>query len=116
MARRSATPEVAVMRACQQYLALRGVYFWRSNNVPVYDARRGGWRAFAGLKGVADLLGVLAEGQAPGYPAGTLLAVECKAAGGRLSPGQREFLREVGSRGGLALVARSLDDLRRAIP
>jgi hypothetical protein len=45
-----------------------------------------------GLKGSADILGLL--------PGGRFLAVECKAEHGRLSPEQRQFLAVVKALGG----------------
>jgi len=57
-----------------------------------------------GLKGVADVLGVL--------PDGRFLAVECKTATGRISPEQDAFIRNVNLRGGLAFVARGLEDVK----
>jgi hypothetical protein len=60
-----------------------------------------------GLKGSSDILGVL--------PGGKILCVECKAPGGRLSPEQRQFLTDIRSMGGMAIVARSYRDIEAAL-
>jgi hypothetical protein len=62
---------------------------------------------FTGLKGVSDILGVL-EG-------GRLLAVECKAPQGKVTPDQEWFLAEVIRRGGLAGVVRCIADLEKLL-
>jgi hypothetical protein len=43
------------------------------------------------------------------------LAVETKALAGRLSPEQKAFLERVQQLGGVAIVARSVDDLEREL-
>jgi len=103
-----ASTESQIVRGCMQFLQLHGLLCWRCNNVPVYDPVRGQFRAFRGLRGVADVLAVIP-------PAGRLLACECKKPGGRLSQNQREFLRLVGEFGGLALVVRSVKELETAL-
>jgi hypothetical protein len=64
------------------------------------------WLHF-GKKGSADILGCL--------PGGRFLAVECKAEHGRLSPEQRQFLADVKALGGLAIVAKSWQDIDQAL-
>jgi len=54
--------------------------------------------------GIADIIGVL--------PGGRTLAIEVKTAKGRLTPEQHKFITEVNANGGLAFVARSLDDVK----
>lgn len=60
------------------------------------------------IAGVSDVLALLN---------GKLIAVECKAPGKKanVSAAQRRFLDEVESRGGLAIVAESIDDLTEAL-
>lgn len=57
-----------------------------------------------GLKGSSDVLAVLA-------PCGRMLACELKDRGKRPTPAQEAFLREVASRGGVAVWVDSLDRL-----
>jgi hypothetical protein len=60
-----------------------------------------------GRKGVSDILGVL--------PGGRALAVEVKRPGGKPTPSQADFLREVSQAGGLALVITSVEEIRAAL-
>ena len=102
-----ANKETDVMSACLQYLGLRGVFCWRSNNTPVYDSTRKRYRAFRGLKGVSDILGVL--------PTGLFLAVEVKKPGGRKSEEQEWFIDEVRKLGGVAMCVDSVAELASAL-
>ncbi|MES2342293.1 MAG: VRR-NUC domain-containing protein [Pseudomonadota bacterium] len=102
-----APTESALVRQLLQYLSLRGVLAWRANQIPA-PLKGGGFRKFAGLKGVSDILGVLP-------PGGRLLAVEAKSPTGRLRPAQARFLDAVNARGGLGIVCRSLADLERGL-
>jgi len=102
-----ANRESDVLSACLQFLALKGIFCWRSNNTPVYDTARKRYRAFRGLKGVADILGVL--------PDGLFLAVEVKKPGGRRSIEQEAFLNHVRQLGGVALCVDSVTALQTAL-
>ncbi len=100
----SAAPEATILTACKRWLDTRGIFCWRNS---VGAACIGGrWQSF-GLKGSSDLLGVL--------PDGRFLAIECKSAGGRLSPEQADFLERVQQLGGCAIVAFGTDDLELAL-
>ena len=44
-------------------------------------------------------------------PDGRFLAVEVKAEKGRVAPHQQDFIDSINARGGLAFVARSVDDI-----
>jgi len=87
------TPEGAVLKTILDYLALRGVYHWRSNT-----GRRGG--VSYGKVGSADILGIL--------PNGRFLAIEVKRPGGVASFEQLEFLANIAKNGGVAFVADNL--------
>jgi len=64
-----------------------------------------------GLKGCADLL---CCGTVDGVP-GRFVAIELKRPGGKVSPEQEKFLKEVRSRGGIAFVAESTQDVIAAL-
>jgi hypothetical protein len=83
-----------------------GIYAWRNNNTGVFDPKSGQFRALGAyaIKGVADILGVL--------PDGKLLAIEVKTAKGRVSKHQKAFISRVNKSGGLAFVARSVDEVK----
>ncbi len=110
--------EADVLSACLDYLRLKGVLAWRSNNTGVFDPARKCFRSFRGLKGVSDILGILPQSTGEGSEAamhGLFLAVECKGASGSLSTEQRWFLDEVTRRGGVALCVRSVGELERGL-
>lgn len=88
------------------YLALRRVFAWRANSGATKIGPR--FVRFASIDGVSDVLGVLPRG-------GRFLACELKTPRGRLRGSQRAFLAQVEAMGGLAVVARSLDEVRRAL-
>jgi hypothetical protein len=73
---RSDTPENRVKAEVLKYLKLRRIKAW-NNPTGAVRVALDRWLHF-GLKGSADILGIL--------PGGRFLAVECKAPDGRLSP------------------------------
>ena len=93
--------EGKVKTECLEYLQLIGAFVW-NNPTGAFQARPSEWIHF-GKTGSADIIGLL--------PGGRFIAVECKAANGRVSAGQREFLNTVTRLGGLAIVARSHADV-----
>lgn len=95
-----AQPEKEVVRACLQYLEARRIFAWRNNTGALATGNR--FVRF-GLQGSADIIGILPEGR--------FLAVECKAAKGKLSPAQEAFLARVRQEGGVAIVVHNLDEL-----
>ena len=97
--------EVAIQRSILEYLAYRGFFVWRTNNLPVFDTRYNRYRAFPkyAMRGLSDLCGVL--------PDGKFLAIEVKTKKGQASKWQDEFLQQVAAHGGVAFVARSIDDV-----
>jgi len=108
------TPESTVLRDCLHYLTtVRGLLAWRANQIPA-PLKGGGFRRFAGLKGVSDILALLPTGRdaiGDEIAPGRLLAVETKSDTGRLSPEQAAFLDAVNRGGGLGLVVRCVGDL-----
>lgn len=99
------TSESVVLKQCLDYLKLKGIYCWRNNT----GACKSGNRYIRyGFIGSSDILGIL--------PDGRFLAVECKRTkGGRVSEAQHEFLSKIASNGGVAIVAKSVDDLITAL-
>jgi hypothetical protein len=96
--------ESEVLRACLEYLAVKGVFAWRNNTGGVQvDGKR--FVRF-GIKGSPDILGVM--------PDGRFLGVETKSAKGRQTAEQREFGEAVRERGGVYIVAKSVLDLQEA--
>ena len=67
------------------------------------DGARSQWMRFA-WRGAPDLIGQLTDGR--------ILCIETKAPSGRLRPDQEQFLNTVRCQGGVAFVARSVDDCK----
>ena len=101
---RGAVSESAIVAQCLEWLALRRIFAWRNNTG---SATVDGRFIRYGHPGSGDILGVL--------PDGRFLSVECKTATGRQSKAQKLFQKMVESRGGVYVLARSSDDLERAI-
>lgn len=104
--RKNARPEAAALLEVLQALRNHPAVAWveRQNSGAYKDGNRFiryGWR------GCSDVLGQLTDGR--------FLAVEVKAAAGRLRPEQADFLDRVRSAGGLAFVARSCADVAREL-
>jgi hypothetical protein len=90
------TPEGEVVRACLDYLEIRGIKNTRMNT-----GRRGG--VSYGSEGWPDIIGCL--------PGGRFFAIECKAGRGKLSPEQVKFQRDIIRQGGLHIVAYRVEDV-----
>jgi hypothetical protein len=110
-------PEAAVQDAVLRFLALDKRVAWahrfntgamRIPNPPGPDGRSRGHRfvQFA-FPGCSDVLGQLVSGH--------FLAVEVKRPSTKPTPDQAAFLALVAQHGGLAVVARSIDDVARAL-
>jgi penicillin-binding protein-related factor A (putative recombinase) len=76
--------------------AIRGLL----NSLGVFHYKH--WGGPMGEPGVSDIIGCYM---------GRMLAIEIKAPNGKVSEHQREFLDRVNAAGGLAFVARSVDDV-----
>lgn len=98
-------PEAGVLAAVLKLLAVHPAVAWarRMNTgaVKVGEGRAVRFVRF-GFVGCADILGQMKDGR--------LLAIECKSDVGRLSDAQQNFLATVAAHGGVAGVARSIDD------
>lgn len=101
--------ESDVQRAILDWLAWHGILAWRTNSgAHIFEDSSGRRRMFRGAPaGTADIIGIL--------PGGRFLAIECKTAQGRLRPAQKEFIDQVNELGGLAFVARNIEDVEERI-
>lgn len=90
------------------WLKAKGIMAWKIKSTGFYDVRRKCFRKDTGpyRLGVADILGIY-----KGKP----LACEVKAKKGLVSDLQREFLEEFAREGGIAFVARSVEDVERVL-
>jgi hypothetical protein len=100
------TPEAAVTR--EILLGTRHLCDWMRNNSGVADQHGRTVRYGCGGNGCADYLGVLRS-------SGRFVAMEIKSTNGRVSDDQTRFLARVRRSGGIAFVARCLQDALDAL-
>jgi hypothetical protein len=102
MSRTNDRPEAAALAEVLKVLRNHPAVAWceRQNTGA---ARVGGRFIRFGWRGCSDVLGMMRDGR--------LLAVECKAKGGRLRPEQKDFLSLVRRFGGVAFMARNANDV-----
>ena len=101
--------ETDIQREILEALIHSGYMVWRNNSGAFWNHARQAYVKVQGvgrINGVSDILGVL--------PDGTFLAIEVKSRTGRLTEEQKVFLLKVSNRGGLAFMARSLEDVQKA--
>lgn len=99
-------PESVIESQIFHYLRGRGIVCFKSINVGYFDPIRKVFRKQTSpyfRKGVSDCLGLLSDGR--------FLAIEIKARYGKVSPEQEQFINDVNKSGGLAFVARSVQDV-----
>ena len=98
-----------------QYLELRGDLLWYRNNTGGFRPVSGGFVKF-GKKGSGDYIGCQARKMIDGTIWGRFVSIELKRTkGGKVSDAQREFREDVIAHGGIAVVARSIDEVRTAL-
>jgi len=99
--------ENAIQSAIMQYLFYNKIFHWRNNNTPIYDVTRKRFRAMpkGAIKGVSDILGIL--------PDGRFLAIEVKKPRSYMSKEQKLFIKNINENGGVAFMARSIDDVKK---
>jgi len=89
------------------YGARPDMRIWRNQTEALKDER--GRLVRFGLIGSADILGIIKHN-------GTLLAIEVKTDTGRQTEQQKAFQNMIESHGGIYILARSVDDVKRRIP
>ena len=130
LARATTQSETQITRAILQYLGARGIAAWRVNSRVIDLPGKGGRQRpvrFGGMKGMSDIVGIVpSEGPTvwrqihakattiwqQTQTVGRFLAIEVKSAKGQPTPYQLAFLDLVRRHGGLAFVARSVDDVK----
>lgn len=95
--------ESTVQKMIMLALSEAGCLVFRNNSGSYTDPRSGSFvRYGVGSPGGSDLIGVT--------PCGRFLAVEVKAEKGRARPEQLRFIEAVRAKGGIAGIARSVED------
>jgi len=96
--------ELQLQKLIVEWLNLQGHFVWRTNAGTMFIQGKKGMRCFrCGFKGLADINGVLRDGR--------FIGIECKIGYQKITKEQRAFLEEIRNRGGVGLVARSLEDV-----
>ncbi len=90
------------------YLTLRRVFAWRTNAGAMQGHHKGKkwFFKFHSIDGVSDILGCFE---------GRLLCIETKRPGKNATESQQAFIDSVNRAGGLAFVARSVEDVRHEL-
>ena len=100
-----AGPEAGVLSAVLKVLSIHPAVAWvRRMNTGAFKIGEGRSARFfrAGFVGCSDIIGQMKDGR--------FLAIECKSASGKLSEAQINFIDTVRASGGVAGMARSIDD------
>lgn len=94
------TPEGKIKKEICEWLYAQGVFFWvqQAGKIPGRINRSKFLR-----NGVSDILGIWNDGR--------MLAIEVKTPKGRTTDEQLEFLETIQRKGGIAIIARSLESL-----
>lgn len=107
-----------IQKAALSWLHARNIFAFRVNNTGVYDPIQKTFRTFHGLRGVADILGIVPqdvlcsiEDKLQYERFGCLLAVEVKRPGKAPTNEQAAFLREINERGGVGICVHSVAEL-----
>lgn len=100
--------EREVLKQCRDYLRLRGFLVIRINSGAQVGEYKGKKRfiRFNDTNGVSDLLALRDS---------TVIFIEVKRPGGKLSDHQAAFLDDVRRHGGVGICVSSVDDLRRQL-
>jgi len=91
------------------WLNSKRIFCWPNASIGVWDPVRKIFRkpnSKFHRNGVSDILGIYKEKP---------LAIECKAKNGKLSPEQKTFLSMFEAFGGIAICARSIDDVESVL-
>lgn len=103
-----ATEEGKIEKQILVWLMWKGILAWKVKTMGTYDQRLGRYRKSSPLyrKGVSDIHGIYR---------GKPFAIECKSKKGVLSVEQKLFIQDYERHGGIAIVARSVEDVERAL-
>lgn len=104
-------PEKVIENAILELLWYRGVFAWKVQSTGIFDSSKKVYRKSNNkfhINGVSDILGIT-------FPGGRLLAIEVKSKTGKPSEDQITFINNVNANGGLAFVARSVEEVERIL-
>jgi hypothetical protein len=102
-------PEKQIENEILNWLSSQGIFAWKNQSVGIYNPVRKSFMRRTNphhIKGVSDILGILKDGR--------LLAIEVKAKYGKPSPEQILFIEKIKKNGGIAFIARSIQEVSEA--
>lgn len=103
------TPENLIKNQICSWLSGQNCLFFIHDSVGIYDPRRGKFLSNKNpyrIRGVSDILGIWQ---------GRFMAIEVKSKTGTLSDYQKFFIEWVKAHGGIAFVARSIEDVKQQL-
>jgi len=97
--------ESEIEKEILRYLHIKGIEAWKNKSMGTFDPSTKRFRFNPNMKlGVSDILGILSDGR--------FLAIEVKRDKTcKPSDHQRKFIQMINDKGGLAFVARSVEDV-----
>ena len=96
--------EQEIQKTIIDYLKIKKYVVFKHRNVGIYKQKTGSYIPLSfGEKGISDIIAC--------SPRGTFTAIEVKKKGGKPSPDQLDFLAGINARGGVGILAYSLDDV-----
>jgi hypothetical protein len=103
--------ESDIVREVGETLQKHGVFFWRTNNIPVFGKNNAGKMTFRAMprfsrKGVPDYICLVN---------GKFIGLEVKAPNGKMRSEQDIFMRETFANGGHFAIVRSSEDALNAV-
>jgi hypothetical protein len=96
--------ESVIQAAILDYLAARKHFYWRQNNIPIYDGNRYRSLPKHTPRGVPDII-VVKDGHA--------IFLEVKNADGKLTTDQKDFCTYARKAGATYELVRSIDDVQK---
>lgn len=102
--------EKVIENSILSFLKRNNIYCWKNESVGIFDQKKGVYRrknSIHRMNGVADILGILRGGK--------FLAIEVKSLRGRITEEQTAFLSSINAEGGIAFVARSIDEVAKQL-
>lgn len=101
--------ESSIQSAICDYLTYKKYFFWRNNNIPVFDTKTYSMRAMNkySIKGVPDII-VIKDG--------AFIGLEVKTPKGIQSDSQKEFQRRCEENQGYYFIVTSIDDAQKILP
>ena len=110
------TESQLVNQICEGLL-YRGIFCWRSNNIPIFSQKQNCFRKLPKFtpRGVADILGILTFKLKNDIIIGMMLCIEVKVAKNKLSIYQQIFLDKINKKRGIGFVAYSWEDVENKL-